>query len=228
MTALLAPPRSFARPCAAAGTTFLFYSVDWSFYDGLIELMGNGRVRVTYDRGSLELISPSFAHESAGKLIGRFIETAAEEFAIPLKGCKSTTFRKMDLDRGLEPDESYYTDNLAAIAGRSELDLSVDPPPDIAIEIDITRSSLNRMSIYAALGIPEVWRYDGEKLEFTGLGAGSVSYTPRTRSTSFPMIDPNIIASLLSRRFADDDTTLVREFRRWLRTSATPPAGETP
>ena len=109
-------------------------------------------------------MSPSSMHERYNCLFRRMIETLTEELAIPIKGAGSTTFKREDLERGLEPDSCFYLANERRIRGKRELDLTIDPPPDLAIEIDITSSSLDRQGIYAALGVPEIWRFDGESL----------------------------------------------------------------
>ena len=111
--------------------------------------------------------------------LGRIIDILAEELEIPYDAGGSTTHKREDLAKGLEPDQCYYIRNEPLIRGRMELDLTHDPPPDLAIEIDISRSSVTRLGIYAALGVPEVWRYDGEALQVQfverGSGAGVVA-----------------------------------------------------
>ena len=101
-------------------------------------------------------------HEIYKHLLGRMVDTIGEELDIPMFGQGSTTFNREDVDRGLEPDECYYIANAGRVADRSQLNLETDPPPDLAIEIEITRNVLDRLGIYAALGVPEVWRFDGE------------------------------------------------------------------
>src|SRR4029079_3790617 len=103
------------------------------------------------------LMSPTLSHERLGYLIGRCIDAWTEEFQIPIRSCRSTTFRREDLDRGLEPDNCYYIAHEASMRGKDEVDLTIDPAPDLAVEVDVHSSSLDRMSIYAALGVSEVW-----------------------------------------------------------------------
>jgi Uma2 family endonuclease len=222
-----AAPSAGPKIEVAPGQRFVVYDADWRMYEQFLDLLGN-HVRLTYDRGRLELMSPSYAHESAGAILGRLVETLAEELNLPLKAGKSTTFRRQDLDRGLEPDECYYTTNAPRILGRTEIDLSNDPPPDLAIEVDITRSSLNRMAIYAALGVPELWRYDGQALEVYALQSGG-TYQQQDHSPTFPALDLNAFTQFLRRSGAVDDTALARQFRAWVRANLLPPAaGEPP
>lgn len=135
------------------GERFLLYGVSWDYYDRTLrELEGqHRRIRVTYDRGRLEFMTLTHLHEFIKKTIGRLIETYSLDRGIPATGLGSLACRREDLDRGLEPDECYYV-------GR--------PPPDLAVEVDITVSSVPRQPIYAALGVPEVWRYDGRAVTF--------------------------------------------------------------
>ena len=100
---------------------FVFWAVDWAFYEGLLALIGDRRIRVTYDRGKLEVMSPSYHHESAGRILGRFVETLAEELDLPIKAGKSTTFRRQGLARGLEPDECFYIANVRASSATRRL-----------------------------------------------------------------------------------------------------------
>ncbi len=216
------------RSPVRSGQRFVFDNASWALYQSLLTGSGD-RVRLTYDRGKLELMSPSFEHETAGAVLGRLIGVLAEELNQPIKAGKSTTFRREDLDRGLEPDECFYIAQVQAILGRTEIDLSHDPPPDLVIEVDITRSSLDRMAIYAALGVPEVWRYDGTALEVHWIRPDG-TYERRERSASFPQIDPAELAGFVHRGVHTDDTTLVREFRAWVqsRLAAPPAAGGPP
>src|SRR3954454_19090485 len=144
--------------------------VGWEGYERMLELVGDRPIRLTYDRGDLELMVPSHDHERYKSLLGRLIETLTLELDLPCDAAGSTTWRKQLEDRGLEPDECYYLANAERVSGR-KIDLEVDPPPDLAIEVEISRSALDRMGIYAALGVPEVWRFDGETLRVAQLRA---------------------------------------------------------
>src|SRR5262249_44955535 len=149
--------------------------------------LGEQRVRLTYDRGTLELMTPSYRHEHYKMLLGRLLETWTEEHDIPIRSGGSTTFHREDVDRGLEPDQCYYIQHEYAVRGKEEIDLASDPPPDLAIEVDITSSVLNRLAIYAALGVPEVWRYNGIRLEVYRLGTDR-TYVRSDQSLTFPSL----------------------------------------
>src|SRR5437762_13654727 len=134
----------------------VLHDVRWGFYEQMVREIGNTNgVRLTYDAGRLEIMSPSGLHERVKKIAGRLIEAFGTESGIPVEGYGSWTLKREDLQKGLEPDECYYVQSLPAISGKQELDLSVDPPPDLAIEVDISPHDVAREPIYAALGVPE-------------------------------------------------------------------------
>jgi Uma2 family endonuclease len=145
------------------------------------------------------------------------VETMTEELGIPIRSGGSTTLRNQLKDRGLEPDECYYVANERAVRGRKRIDLSVDPPPDLAIEVDISSSSLDQLAIYASLGVPEVWLYDGAVLEVHQLLSDG-NYAKQTRSPAFPFLPLDEVERFLARRNETDETTWIRSFRAWVKT----------
>ncbi len=149
----------------------LLRNVSWGTYERLItEGEERRKPRFFYDRGVLELMSPSGEHDVSSRLIALLVDMVAEESGIDVENAGSTTFKREDLERGFEPDESFYfSENAARIRElvRNKGDIVLDegdPPPDLIVEVDITNPSLNKLPIYAALGVPEVWRHDGERL----------------------------------------------------------------
>lgn len=199
---------------------FLLRNVDWQFYKTLRDGLGDRPIRITYDRGSIEMMTVSREHERNKSLIGRLIEEFTAALDIPLESAGSTTWRREDLDRGLEPDECYYILNESVVRFKDELDLSVDPPPDLALEVEISRSLLDRVAIYAALRVPEVWRYDGSTLRVCVLTEGA--YVERERSLNLPSLPPAIVQRFLDLRKTLHETACIRGFRQWL-TEAFPP-----
>ena len=161
-------------------------------------------------------MSPSSEHEWLGRLIGRMIETYTEELGIPIRSGGSTTLKSELKQQGLEPDECYYVANESAVRGLDEIDLDVNPPPDLAIEIDISSSSLDKLSIYAALGVPEVWMCDGAHLRIYRL-QGDGNYAPQDLSPTFPALPPETILDFLARRNNTDETSWIKSFREWVR-----------
>jgi Uma2 family endonuclease len=195
---------------------FVLRGADWQTYQGILKALGERPVRVTYDRGRLELMTLSHGHERCSKLLGRFVEALTEELDLPIQSGGSTTLSREDLDRGLEPDQCYYLESEPLVRDKDEIDLTTDPPPDLAIEVDVTRSSVSRLGIYAALGVPEVWRFDGETLRVYLRGADG-QYTATDRSRHFPFLSLPQVVAFLQQRTQLNETSLVRSFRTWVR-----------
>jgi len=153
--------------------------VSWTTYIRILADVGDSHaVRMAFDRGKLEIMAPSFAHERPAHLLGQIVEILAEIRQMDLLGAGSTTFKREDVERGFEPDASFYLPHAAAVRGNAEIDLTRDLPPDLIIEIDLTHPSLDKFPIDAALGIPEVWRYAEEQLTIyrrTADGYGGVA-----------------------------------------------------
>lgn len=200
----------------SADQRFLLRDADWQTYQRLLDALGDRPVRVTYDRGVLEIMTLSLGHERYSRLLGRLVETLTEELELAIQNAGSTTFNREDLDRGLEPDQCFYIENEPLVRDKEEIDLSVDPPPDLALEIDMSRSSLNRLGIYAALRVPEVWRFDGETILAYLLDDSGV-YRASAVSGIFPFLPLQELVRFLKMRTEMDDNSIVRAFRMWVR-----------
>jgi len=149
--------KSSDRTSNQTSNQILLPSIRWETYRAIAcDLESQPNKRLTYDKGLLEIRMPSELHESYKKLLGRIVEALTESLGLEICSLGSMTCDREDLARGLEPDQCYYIQNEAMIWGKDKIDLTSDPPPDLAIEIDITSSSLNRFAIYAQLGVPEV------------------------------------------------------------------------
>jgi Uma2 family endonuclease len=194
----------------------LLSGIDWRTYSGLLRLLGERPIHLTYDRGELEIMTLSPEHERYKHLIGRLIEALADELAIAIAGFGSMTFRRKRKQRGLEPDECYWIANEPAIRGKYQLDFRVDPPPDLVVEVDVTSSSLDRMSIYAVLGVPEVWRFSGRTLTFNELRANG-KYATIAGSKAFPGVSSSDVEGFLAQHQQLDETSVIRQFRAWVR-----------
>jgi Uma2 family endonuclease len=191
-------------------------NVSWELYEHLLKEIGERPIRLTYDSGDLEIMSPLPEHEFAKKVFARLVETLAEELDIPIQALGSTTFRRKLRQRGLEPDECYYIRHAAVIRGKRILTLPKDPPPDLVIEIDITARSIARMPIYAALRVPEIWHYEGKRLECLVLGEDG-NYHASDRSLSFPMLRPRDLTRFVRVARGSDLTAMAKAFRQWIR-----------
>src|SRR5204863_212165 len=150
------------------------------------------------DGRSLELMTSSRLHGRLSRLLGRLVMTLSEDFGLPISSCGDFTTDRADLERGLEPDECFYLQNEPRVREKEVLDLTTDPPPDLAIEIDVSRDSRRRLRIYAEIGVPEVWRFDGVALEcYQRDPAGK--YVRNDGSTCFPGLRPASLLSFLGR-----------------------------
>jgi Uma2 family endonuclease len=174
-------------------------------------------LRLTYDRGELEIMTPLLMHDNDGRFLARLVLILTEELGLPVKCGGSTTLRRRLRRRGIEADECFWIANAHRMQGVRRLNLRIHPPPDLAIEVDVTRSSLNRLVIYAALRVPEVWRLDGDVLTFHVLDV-SGQYAVAPNSQCFPLVTPADLVVFLQRaRQAGDNNPIVRDFRTWVR-----------
>jgi Uma2 family endonuclease len=209
-----------ARP--AAGRSLLLDGIDWKAYTRLLHVFAERpAIRLTYDRGVLEIMSPLLEHDGDADFLGFLVGVLTEEMGLPRKGGGSTTLRRRRKQRGLEPDRCFWIAHEPAMRGKRRLNLRVDPPPDLAIEVDVTHSSLDRLSIYAALGVPEVWRLEGQTLTFHLLGAGR-SYSAAGHSLAFPFVTPADLMSFLALCAGQDETSVTCQFRAWVRQQLPP------
>lgn len=200
---------------------------DWRLYEGLLELIDGRDIRINYDRGVLELMAPLRIHEFMKGFLCDLITIMTTELKIRRSNCGSMTIRSQDLDRGFEPDACFYFANQPQVGRKRELDFTKDPPPDLSIEIDVTSSCIDRLGLYAAIGVPEIWKYDGDELQFLHLQADK-SYKPAAHSLSFPRLAVEDVVRFAESDFPDD-SALETAFRAWVRTNLVPAAaGESP
>ena len=190
-------------------------NVSWSTYLTLVQDTENPRGRMAYDQGVLEIMSPSATHETVKKLIGRMVETYTLDRGIDIRSLGSTTFKRDDLAKGIEADECYYIQNTAIVLGVDEIDLAIHPPPDLAVEIDISRSSSIKLAIYAALQVAEVWRYDGETIHVMHWRDGK--YVEGVDSEVLPQFPIHETVRLLQQQASIGETELVRQFQAFVR-----------
>lgn len=194
----------------------VLHGVRWETYAALRRDLGDNLVRLTYDGSDLEIMSPSRMHESAGRMIGKMITLLGMELNIDIASGGSTTFQRADLERGLEPDECFWIAHEPAVRDKFEIDLATDPPPDLAIEVEISPSRLRRSKIYALLGVPEIWRYDGQELHIDVLSADG-SYLPSATSLSFPFLPVAELGRFITGVGQHGETRSLQMFVQWLR-----------
>ncbi|MBD2345913.1 Uma2 family endonuclease [Anabaena subtropica] len=189
--------------------------ISWQTYENLlVELSASRRLRLTYNRGNLEIMLPSPEHEIYKKVLGRFVETLSEELNVKIQPLGSTTFKHPELS-GAEPDECFYIKNINLIKGKTRIDLQQDPPPDLVVEIDISSSSKNRFEVYAEMGVPEIWVYDRQTFSIHILQ--NKTYTNVDQSLAFPGLPVLEIVNFLEQVEQKDYLDLIREFRGWVK-----------
>ncbi|MBD2409175.1 hypothetical protein FACHB389_24410 [Nostoc calcicola FACHB-389] len=197
------------------GHQLLIKGISWSGYKNILAELGENRnSRISYSQGVLEIMAPLPEHEVGKKIIGNLVEILLEELDIEFWSLGSTTFDQEKMDAGVEPDDCFYIENEAAVRGKDRIDLTVDPPPDLAIEIDIT--SRTRFNNYQLLGVPELWRWNGNKLEINVLINGKYIESNNSRVfSSLPITQ--VIPEYLKRCKTDGRNATMKVFRAWVR-----------
>ena len=214
-------PGAPARPDLGADRRFLLTGIRWATYEALLADVGDRPIRLTFSGGDLEIMSPGSLHDRYKHRFVRLIVALTEELEVPIDGCASTTLRSALLEKGLEPDEAFYVRNEPKVRGKMRMDLEVDPPPDLAIEIEITSSSVDREEIHAALGVPELWRHDGDTPRVFRLGAAG-KYEPVESSPSFPYLPLGEFAPFIDPVDGEGQTAWAKRFRACVRERVAP------
>ncbi len=198
-----------------AGGTLILTDVPWEEYEQLLADLGDKySARITYDNGRLEAMSPSSKHENFTRMIERLAHVIAEEADATLESLGSTTYKQEWLARGVEPDGCFYVQNAARIIGRDRIDLSIDPPPDIVVEIDISHESTNKLAIYAGMGVPELWRYADPRMHIHQLT--EQGYVEVSASLAFPVLTTDALSQFLEQSKTEGQTATLRSFSEWL------------
>src|SRR5437867_6893406 len=190
-------------------------NVNWETYERLLkDLENQSSPRLAYDQGVLEIMSPHFEHDRAKEIVAYIAALALEEMDVDFESAGSTTYKREVLKRGFEPDASFYIQNAERVRGKKRLDMEVDPPPDLLIEIDVTNDSMDKLPLYAALGVPEVWRYE-EALEIWVLEAGR--YVRQNNSAAIPVLNEKLISDLMGSSLKMKRPAWSRQTRQYIR-----------
>lgn len=198
-----------------AGGTLTIPEVSWEEYEDLLrEFDDDGHFRITYDEGTLEIVSPSTRHERWNRFIVAVGRALATERELEFEDYGQSTIKKQSLQKGAEPDSCFFVQRAARVIGKEVVDLAADPP-DIVVEVDVSHQSDRKLAFYAQLGIPEVWRYDGKQAAFYRLEGGRYVETPS--SLAFEGFRSEILTRLLSRLAAESQQEVLDDFRRSLR-----------
>ncbi|MGB3612733.1 MAG: Uma2 family endonuclease [Elainellaceae cyanobacterium] len=197
------------------GQRVLLQDVDWPEFDAILESLGSHRAsRIAYIDGILEIMTPLPEHEYFKKTISDAIKDIAETLALDYESYGSTTWRLRARQAGLEADNCFYFQNEARVRGRLDLDLLQDPPPDLALEIDLTSKSLDRFAIYARLGVPEIWCYDKGCLTIYCLQ--DEGYAERSNSRVLPQLDVRALPGVIEAHRSAGRLALRRAIRAWV------------
>ena len=204
-----------------SGDSVVLRDVSWKMYRKLRKMPGNYNIRMTYDRGELEIMSPSMLHESIAALLGRLIDVWTLELGIPIRSCRTMTIRRAALQRGFEPDNCYYVQHEPEMWDKTKINFKNDPPPDLAIEVDVSRKLSDKLNIYAAFRVPELWHWSGGKLAVLELSKDG-QYAARETSVCFPEFPIAKAEELVRQLGKEHETVLLSSFRDWVRQNAQP------
>ena len=198
------------------GQQLIMTDVSWLMYEQLLEEFGEKRgSRINYSEGVLEIMVPLPEHEDDNVIIADFVKVLLEELDIEFRSLGSTTFKSEAMKRGIEADDCFYIENEAAIRGKKRIDLNIDPPPDLALEIDIT--SRTQFDNYQVLGVGELWRFNGTELEINVLVSGRyIQVDESPHFSGFPLIE--VIPQYLERSKTEGRNKIIKEFRSWVKT----------
>jgi Uma2 family endonuclease len=205
------------RPRTSPG--IVLEGVTWADYETQLRIIGNRHIRANYDSGRMEILpTPSLWHARISYLVGLMVDVLVDELDIQYELAGTLTLKRPDLEKGVEPDRLFHFGaNAARVQEPGEFDLTVAPPPDLVIGVDVTASSVPRLPIFAALGIHEVWRIDeDEELQFLHLQPDG-TYHPRDRSRAFPALPVAEAARFLEQGQGANKTAWIRTFRAYVR-----------
>lgn len=198
-------------------STLIIEAVSWETYQNLLQqIQDDSNVRLSYDQGVLEIMTLSPRHEKWKGLFAHLLAVIVEALDLNLISLGSTTFSLPAMAQGVEPDDCFYIRHAAVMAKKDEVNLAVDPAPELVVEIDISHRSLYKMPIYANLGVAEIWRHDGTQVKFYHLLGKS--YVEVESSDLFPFVTSAILSQFLETGKEQGVIPMVRAFREWVQT----------
>jgi Uma2 family endonuclease len=198
-----------------ADSTLILHHVSWEDYEELLEAVGEAKgLRISYDGGELQIMTISARHEKYADLIKLLVGQLSLKLRIKVLFFGSATMKKRHKQKGSEPDGCFYVQSANLISGKEEIDFNSDPPPDVVVEVDIHHDSLSKFPIYAALGVPEIWRYDGQALTIYHLKEGQ--YITAASSQALPMLTSGTLTEFLNRSQYEDQYETLLAFEQWL------------
>lgn len=193
----------------------VLHNVSWETYERILaDHISSSAPHFTFDHGELEIVSPSLEHERHVRRLDNLIQIVADVMDLEAEGLGSTTFQREELERGFEPDCCYYVANARRVRGKTELDLTVDPPPDLVVEVDITSPSIGKLPIFAEFAVPEVWRFRSERLAILSLSELG-DYREVIESNILPGLAASEVSDLMARGKDLGGTGWLRLARAW-------------
>ena len=205
----------FRQLTVPPGQRILIHNLEWTEFESLLEELGEHRsARIAYSHGTLEIRMPTPEHEVDKELLGDVVKILLDELEIDCECFGSTTFKRQDMDSGIEPDQCFYIQNHDQMRGKRRVDLNFDPPPDLAIEVDVT--SKTQLDVYAQLGVPELWRYTQNQLRIDFLQGAS--YQQVSTSPTFPNLPiSDLVAEVLAESSKVGRSPALRALRKKVR-----------
>lgn len=203
------------------GASVTFQDVSWDEYEELLEQVGEAPgLRISYDNGSLSVMTISVEHEKYSEFIKSLVASLRVRLRLNILAFGSATMRKPKRSAGHEPDSSFYVQSAALIGNRIDVDFEKDPPPDIVVEIDVHHDSRSRFRMYARLGVPEIWRYDGHEMTIYHLETQALEsnarYIEHETSAALPMLTAQLLSEMLERMRNEGELTALLAFEEWL------------
>ncbi|MDZ8087643.1 MAG: Uma2 family endonuclease [Nostoc sp. DedQUE12b] len=193
----------------------LLQNISWQTFKTMLAEMGSERnSRLAYDNRTLEIMIPQMPHENSNRLIEVFVGVLCEELGWEIKRAGSLTLTRDDLQRGAEPDSSYYIQNEALVRDKENIDIAIDPPPDLVLEVEYSRSAIDKLKLYAAMGFPEFWRYNGSVLRVYTLAGGQ--YSEVQTSPTFVSVSVKEIPRFIQEAKKNGEIATTRAFRVWV------------
>lgn len=192
----------------------IFRHIAWEEYKTIVKGLGHApRIRMAYDGGTLQIMTTSPKHERLAAMFGWLVLEISKGLRQHLESIRSATLMNEIVKKGTEADDCFYIQHASQVVGK-DIDLDVDPPPDLAIEVDITSPSLKKFPIYAALGVPELWRYKRGKTQFFELVEDD--YQEITHSLAFPFLTPDVITKYLHLGLEKGQVPALLDFAEWI------------
>jgi len=202
-----------------AETRTLLENISWETFKAMLMDMGSSRnTRLAYENGTLEIMAPDMPHENSNRVIEGFVVALCEEIEKQYKRSGSLTLTRDDLERGGEPDSSYYIQNEYRVRNKEKIDLNIDPPPDLVLEVEYSKPKVDKFKIYAAIGVPEFWRFNGSVLRIYILSNGQ--YLEVDQSPTFSKVAVKEIPRFIQETRINGEMTTTRAFRAWVREQA--------